>query len=146
MRSSGRSELTVPEAGAIAADLTGGSWRFLLVTARASPTQWIFPKGHLEPGESFEQAALRELREEAGVSGESLGHIGTLQYTSNRERVQVEYYVIRSVGETDPAEDREVRWCSYDEALDLLTFDDARQLLKRALALIRAGRADDATI
>jgi 8-oxo-dGTP pyrophosphatase MutT (NUDIX family) len=92
----------------------------------------VFPKGHLEAGESNEEAALRELREEAGVDGTIVRAIGSLEFESGRERVRVEYFLVRYTREVPPAESRERRWCSYDEALELLVFPDARRLLQSA--------------
>ena len=57
----------VQQAGAIAARVRGDDTEFLLVTARKQPDEWIFPKGHIERGETPEDAALRELEEEAAV-------------------------------------------------------------------------------
>ncbi|WP_018465102.1 NUDIX hydrolase [Calidithermus timidus] len=45
---------------------------------------WVFPKGHLDEGESPEQAALREVREETGIEGEVLGNLPSTRYTNNR--------------------------------------------------------------
>lgn len=60
----------VRQAGAVAVRTDGPEPRFLVVTARRDPSHWIFPKGHVEPGEELDEAALRELEEEAGVTGE----------------------------------------------------------------------------
>ena len=65
----------IQQAGAIAARVRGDDTEFLLVTARKQPDEWIFPKGHIERGETAEDAALRELREETGVTAELLGLI-----------------------------------------------------------------------
>src|SRR4051812_19688096 len=63
---------TVAQAGGIVFDVVEGQPRILLVTARRDPSHWIFPKGHVEPGEMADETARREVREEAGVDGETI--------------------------------------------------------------------------
>jgi 8-oxo-dGTP pyrophosphatase MutT (NUDIX family) len=73
----------------------------LLVRAKKSPNAWIFPKGHIETGESPEDAALREAYEETGIRGVVVGAIGApLEFTSGAEQVLVQYYLVfaRSYG------------------------------------------------
>jgi 8-oxo-dGTP pyrophosphatase MutT (NUDIX family) len=60
---------TATHAGGIVFQETEEERLYLLVRPRLSGNEWVFPKGHIEPGESPEQAALREVREEAGVEG-----------------------------------------------------------------------------
>src|SRR3712207_5158746 len=57
------------QAGAIAFRYANGSPRILLVNPTSSSAEWIFPKGHVETDESLENAALREVCEEAGIGG-----------------------------------------------------------------------------
>jgi 8-oxo-dGTP pyrophosphatase MutT (NUDIX family) len=99
------------------------------------------PKGHPEPGESAEQAALREVREEAGVSGELLESVGTVEYTYERRgrRIakKVEFFLIE-YGEGDPADhDHEVeqaRWMPLAEAVTALTYPGEREIVSRVLS------------
>ena len=126
----------VQEAGAIATRKEGDTLEVLLVKARKDPSQWIFPKGHIEPGETAAEAAVRELQEEAGVIGEALYPVGTSTFRSGDEDVEVTYFLARLVG-TKGAPERPVRWCELSEARALLTFNDARQHLDRAVYLLR---------
>jgi 8-oxo-dGTP pyrophosphatase MutT (NUDIX family) len=126
----------VPQAGAIAFKSTQSGPLILLVRAKQSPRHWIFPKGHIEPGETPEEAARRELAEEAGVAGELIAPCGSLEFVSKGRPVHVEYYLFRHSATTGPGEAREPRWCSLDEALNLIVFQDARDLLKRAISQI----------
>jgi 8-oxo-dGTP pyrophosphatase MutT (NUDIX family) len=125
----------IHQAGAIATQRTAGHLRFLLVQAKKDPTVWIFPKGHVEDGETSPDAALRELREEAGVEGEILALAGTLEFVSGPEPVRVDYYLVRAIREVPRSESRELRWCAYEEAVHLLSFEDAKALLARARLL-----------
>ena len=132
----------IVQAGAIAFKIADdNASRILIVRAKKTPADWIFPKGHIEPGETAEVAARRELEEEAGVSGELLGRAGSLDFQSGDEMVTVEYYLIRFTGEVPRKETREIRWCGYQEALALLSHRDAAELLKKAWPIIESHRS-----
>jgi len=121
--------ITATHAGAITAKLDSGTIGILLVTAKRNCAQWIFPKGHIEPGESAESAALRELREEAGIAGKSLGLLGRLAFGTDEGEV-VDYYLVQFVAEQGKGEsERQVQWFRFDEAIDRLSFPDAKKLL-----------------
>lgn len=129
-------EAPVAQAGGIVVRTDGETPRVLLVRARRNP-HWIFPKGHVEPGESAEAAAVREVREEAGVEAEPLAPLGALELAHGGRRVRVEHFLlrhVRTVGEGEPA--RQPRWCAPGEAEALLTFESSRALLRRALPLL----------
>jgi 8-oxo-dGTP pyrophosphatase MutT (NUDIX family) len=53
-----------------------------------------FSKGHIESGETAEDAALREVREEAGVEGDLIAYVGSLEFESGAEYVLVDYYLM----------------------------------------------------
>lgn len=124
------------QAGGIVFTVEDDGPRILVVAARQNPRHWIFPKGHVEPGESAAAAALREVEEEAGVRAELLDCVGSLQFLSAEGEIRVEYFLMRFLGPTPTTERRQVRWCTFEQALDLLTFDDSRRLLGRARSLI----------
>jgi 8-oxo-dGTP pyrophosphatase MutT (NUDIX family) len=131
----------VPQAGGIAYRAQGSAISILLVTSKKEPAAWIFPKGHIEPGENAEQAALRETQEEAGVAGELVGPAGApLEFQSGSEFVRVEYFVIRTASEVDETDGRRKEWLPFDQALARLTYESARGLLREARALIEARR------
>jgi 8-oxo-dGTP pyrophosphatase MutT (NUDIX family) len=105
----------------------------LLVRAKKDPSIWIFPKGHIEPGESAADAAIREVEEEAGVVAELVGPLGRPQeFQSGKEQVSVQYFLMRARSESASSEGREKQWFSVDEALRALSFEDARQLVRDA--------------
>lgn len=105
----------------------------LLVTAKRNPKNWIFPKGHVEKGETSEAAALRETREEAGVIGEVIAPAGVLEYGFLGARARVEYYLLQFKREAGPPEDgRRRTWCALDEALNRLSYKNTRKLLLKA--------------
>jgi ADP-ribose pyrophosphatase YjhB (NUDIX family) len=132
--------IRVEQAGGIAFRQKGGVVRVLLVKAKKDPSLWIFPKGHIEKGETAEDAALRETLEEAGVSGELLAPAGVLEFQSGREPVRVRYFVIRATCEADSPEGREKGWFTLAEARERLQFENARELLKGVESLLVHGR------
>ncbi|GBG12200.1 NTP pyrophosphohydrolase [Paenibacillus sp. MY03] len=78
------------------------------------------PKGKMEPGETVEQTALREIREETGLSGEIVAPIAQIKYqyehakhgTVNKE---VHYYLVRAIGGTHQAQVEEIRGVDWFE-------------------------------
>ena len=123
---------TIQQAGAVTFRITGGAHEILLVRARKNPEHWIFPKGHIEPGESSEAAAIRELREEAGVLGEIVEPLGVIEFRYRSDTVRVQYYLCRFRDQIDAGEGREMQWCSLERAIELLPFPDMRDLVRKA--------------
>jgi 8-oxo-dGTP pyrophosphatase MutT (NUDIX family) len=121
-------------AGALVVRPGRGGTDYLIVRARSEWPEWVLPKGHIEPGESVEQAALREVREEAGIEAEIVAPIGTTEFRNQGEPTRVVYYLARCLRAVPAAERREVRWCGYHDAQRLLTFEDTKEILS-------AGRA-----
>ena len=111
---------------------TPGAVSVLLVSSKKEPGHWIFPKGHVERGESAPQAALRETEEEAGVAGTLLGPLGALEFDWRGKRYLVQYFLIRATSETPKTDGRTKVWLPFDDALDRLTYPDTRQLLRDA--------------
>lgn len=123
----------IRQAGSIVIRLDGKEPQVLLVTARRNPKNWIFPKGHIEKGETSEAAALRETREEAGVLGEVIGPAGVLEYGFLGAKARVEYFVLQFKREAGPPEDgRQKTWCALDDALNRLSYKNTRKLLRKA--------------
>jgi 8-oxo-dGTP pyrophosphatase MutT (NUDIX family) len=130
----------VPQAGGIVFRREDGAISILLVRARRDPAVWIFPKGHIEPGETPADAALRETREEAGVSGDIVGPIGAPnEFHNGRERVRVQYFLIHAVTETAETDGREKQWFAFDDAVSAVPYDDMRRLLAQAQRKIIAA-------
>jgi 8-oxo-dGTP pyrophosphatase MutT (NUDIX family) len=121
-------------AGGVVARTVDGEREYLLVEARRSRGEWVLPKGHIEPGETPEAAAVREVQEEAGVRAAVVARAGESEYELDGEPVRIIFFSMRYQGEADRQEDRACVWRRYEDALGLLRFDDARRVLMQAHA------------
>lgn len=116
---------------------TSDSQIFYLVVSSADGANWVLPKGHIDPGESPEEAALRELKEEAGVVGEIVDRLSVQHFKKADIEVDIQYFLVCELGSTEAAEDRTVRWEEENAALQLLTFEEARAALLEGAAIVR---------
>ena len=111
------------------------------VLGRVNDGSWVFPKGTPADGESVEETALREVREETGLEVRILRPLGLMTYSfaARGERVHktVHFFLMEATGgdiSLHDAEYDEVRWVTVPEARRMLTFDTYRAVLDRALA------------
>jgi 8-oxo-dGTP pyrophosphatase MutT (NUDIX family) len=130
----------VTHAGGIVYRPKGSDFQILLVTAKRNPGAWIFPKGHIERGETPEQAALREVEEEAGVVGALVGPVGRpITFDTAAEQVRVQYFLVRMKAESPRTDGRRKRWVPFDDAEAMLTYDNMRGLVRKA-RVVRDGQ------
>jgi 8-oxo-dGTP pyrophosphatase MutT (NUDIX family) len=127
----------IEQAGAVVVRLDRQEPEVLLVTSRRNPERWIFPKGHVEQGETLELAALREAHEEAGVSGAVIGRAGSLTFQRDGDRVRVTYYIVEADNAGASREGRRLEWMSFGEAAARLSFANAIKVLERAWAKLK---------
>jgi len=104
---------------------------------------WSLPKGHVEPGETQEQAAVREVEEETGILGRVLAPLGTIDFwfvaDDRRVHKTVHHFLLeRAGGELSDAdiEVAEVEWVSLSDAHGRLAFPDERELVEKAVRLL----------
>ena len=117
----------------VAALVTNENDEILLVK---SPWRgWEYPGGLIEPGESFEAALKREVREESGVEIEITGFVGICKNVGS-DIVNIDF-TARYIGGTltTSEESTEVGWFSPEEAMEMITFP----LTKKRLANMRSG-------
>jgi 8-oxo-dGTP pyrophosphatase MutT (NUDIX family) len=123
----------VDQAGGIAYRVERGAPSILVITSRKDPNHWIFPKGHIEPGETPAATALRETFEEAGVEGELVGSVGKpMTFEWKDKRFRVRYFLIRATVESPSLEGRRKAWLSIKDAEARLSFENLRALLRAA--------------
>ncbi len=108
------------------------------------------PKGHPDGSESAVEAALREVREEAGVEAEVVGSLGEVRYWYQRDgrRIAkvVEFFLLRYVSGDVGDHDHEVehaRWIPAIEAAATLTYAGERDMVREALARLDQDRTAD---
>ena len=107
----------------------------------------VLPKGHLDPGETDEAAAVREVAEETGVDAELIDKLGDVEYSyerrGRRRNKRVAFYLFEyrsgSVEDHDH-EIEEARWMPLNEAVRDLTYKGEREIVRRALSRLSPDR------
>ena len=106
-----------------------------LVVSSSDGLNWVLPKGHIDPGETPEIAALRELAEEAGVVGEIIAPLSVRYFKRAEKEANILYFLICAIGATDSIESRVIRWEEENAALGLLSFAEAKDALLEGIAI-----------
>ena len=105
------------------------------------------PKGHVDPGETLEHAALREVREEVGLVARVVAPLGDVTYSFFERRLghpiakRVHYYLMAHTSGEAHAADGEmvaVEWCALAEAERRMSFDAEREIVGRGRALLES--------
>ncbi len=118
----------------------------VLLTKHSQNKHWSFPKGLIDPGQTSQEAALREVKEEGGVEAEILDKVGYSKYvyTLNGEKIfKVVTYFLMKYKSGDPKdhdwEVEEADWYTPEEALKQLTFSQDKQLLRKSLEMLESN-------
>ena len=133
-------------AGGVAFFFDDSELRIALVSVKPS-RRWQLPKGLIDAGETETQAALREVREEAGIDCEILEKIETVEYwyyaTEKGKRVRfhklVHFFLLKYIAGDVGNHDHEIaeaRWVSIEEAIEILAFKSEKEVVKKAADLI----------
>ncbi|HVL90683.1 MAG TPA: NUDIX hydrolase [Actinomycetota bacterium] len=137
---------TATSAGGVVFD---GDERVVLLghTTPNGKQRWSLPKGAVEAGETPEQAAVREVREETGLDAEIVAKAQTIDYwfvwapDETRYHKYVHYFAMRMTGGDFSRRDDEaerVEWFSVEDALKACSYPNERATIRKALASIRA--------
>lgn len=106
----------------------------VLIVHRPKRSDWSFPKGKLDPGESFEDAAVREVEEETGYRCRLGADLGSTCYRDQKGRPKtVRWWSMRIEGGDFVANDEvdQVQWCPVQAAETALTWPSDHQVLQR---------------
>jgi 8-oxo-dGTP pyrophosphatase MutT (NUDIX family) len=135
-------------AGGVLVRRLDGRWMLAAIRPAGKPAGlWALPKGRIDEGESAEATALREVAEETGASGRSLGKLGDVRYWFNWEGERifkvVSFFLVRyergrlgALSEAFRHEVAEVRWLPLDEAPQLLAYGGERDMARNAQAVL----------
>ncbi|GAA1212421.1 hypothetical protein GCM10009675_37060 [Prauserella alba] len=103
---------------------------------------WSLPKGHIEDGETVEDTAVREVREETGIVARVIRPLGSIDYwfVAERRRIHktVHHFLLEAHGgelSDDDVEVTEVAWVPLDELDSRLAYTDERKLVRKAREL-----------
>ena len=111
--------------------------------------RWQLPKGIVDPGETPEVTAVREVREEAGIETDLRALIETIEYWYRATRYGkpvryhkfVHFYLLQyrsgDVSDHDH-EVQEARWVGFDKAIEMLAFESERRVVEEAREMIAA--------
>ena len=106
----------------------------VLLVHRPRYDDWSLPKGKLDEGESFEDAAVREVKEETGLRCELGDYLGETTYRDRKDREKLVRYWAMKAGSGDFSPNDEVdqvRWVPVEEAAELLTYGFDREMVER---------------
>lgn len=114
----------------------------VLLILEKSSKKWGFPKGHMEEGENEIQTALREVKEEVGLDVEiDTSKRYTLNYIVNDNIDKTSVYYIASTKDDkvtrQESEIEDAKWCNFEEALNIITFNNCREMFKKAIEDIK---------
>ncbi len=130
--------------GGAVIDLRDGA-PFVAMIATRGRTRWGLPKGAVSPGETSQEAALREVKEETGLDAEIIGLLDTIEYFFRAGdtliKKSVDFYLMRHLGGTmtpQLSEVDDVEWVALTEGIQRASFESERKLLSLALQQIES--------
>jgi len=117
----------------------------ILVSQHSQHHGWVFPKGKIDKGETKEEAALREVKEESGAEAEILQAMSPISYwyawEEEKRKKTVYYFIMKYTGGDITQHDYEmeaVEWIAPEEVLTRLTYKGDKDVFKEALPIIQS--------
>lgn len=137
-----------PTSGGIVFRMTPDQRDIEILLIQDSKNRWTIPKGHIEPGETAKQTAIREIGEESGLHHvRVLTWLGKIHFKYRRQDKLVlmttQIYLVRALDEHEKPQKEKwmngIKWFRFSDAIDAIEYEDIEKLMLIARKKIRAG-------
>lgn len=137
-----------PTSGGIVFRMSRDNKDIEILLIQDSKNRWTIPKGHIEPGETAKQTAVREIGEESGLHHvQVLTWLGKIHFKYRRQDKLVlmttQIYLVRSLDDHEKPQKEKwmngIKWFNFNDALNAIEYDDIEKLMLIAKKKIRAG-------
>jgi len=137
-----------PTSGGIVFRFTNDQKDIEILLIQDAKERWTIPKGHIEPGETAKMTARREIEEETGLKNVSvLSWLGKIHFKYRRQDKLVlmttQIYLVQALDHNEsPMKEkwmRGIQWFSFNDALNVIEYEDIERLILLAKKKIRSG-------
>jgi 8-oxo-dGTP pyrophosphatase MutT (NUDIX family) len=130
-------------AGAVVYRGKGSARQFLLIQASRDRSEWVLPKGHIEPGEDHRVTAIREVKEESGHWAKYQHYLGDSRIGHGPNALRVRWFLLECVEKPKEwhKENRQFNWLSLDKSIEVARFQEAKDLLEKVREYFEESKA-----